>query len=55
MPSFISLFNMCEDLISPLLEVLGMICSFLPVHDVANLEIVSYPFAHQDVDILCSF
>ena len=41
---------MCEDIISPLLEVLGMICSFLPVHDVAALEMVSYPFAHLDVD-----
>ena len=33
-------------IISPLLEVLGMICSFLPVYDVAALEMVSCPFAH---------
>ena len=46
---------MCEDIISPLLEVLGMICSFLPVYDVAALEMVSFPLAHLDVDILCSF
>ena len=32
----------CEDIISPLLEVLGMICSFLPVYDVAALEMVIY-------------
>ena len=36
---------MCEDIKSPLLEVLGMICSFLPVYDVAALEMVSCPFA----------